>query len=99
MHDIKALFRGMMLKSKESHIKIAGHSKCLAISFIRKRNVRCFAWNGKNITQKGRIIPYQAENVAFQVSKLLFQVISPKSEPFYGRIRDVKGVMVIQERR
>ena len=29
---IKDLFRGMMLKSKESYIKIAGHSKCLAIS-------------------------------------------------------------------
>lgn len=80
MHDIKALFRGMMLKSKESHIKIAGHSKCLAISFVRKKNVRCFAWNGKEeyYRKKGRIISYQAENVAFQASKLSFQVISPK---------------------
>ena len=51
------------------------------------------------LPKKGRIIPYQAENVAFRVSKLSFQVISPKSEPFYGRIRDVKDVMVIQERR
>ena len=80
MHDIKALFRGMMLKSKESHIKIAGHSKCLAISFVRKkeRPLFCLEWEGRILPKKGRIIPYQAENVAFQASKLSFQVISPK---------------------
>ena len=54
---------------------------------------------GRILPKKERIIPYQAENVAVQVSKLSFQVISLKSEPFYGRIRDVKDVMVIQERR
>ena len=65
----------------------------------KERTLFCLEWEGRILPKKGRIIPYQAENVAFRVSKLLFQVISPKSEPFYGRIRDVKDVMVIQERR
>ena len=64
----------------------------------KERMLFCLEWE-EYYRKKGRIIPYQAENVAFRVSKLSFQVISPKSEPFYGRIRDVKDVMVIQERR
>ncbi len=68
------LFRGMMLKSKESHIKIAGHSKCLAISFIRKRNVRCFAWNGKKITvKKEELYPIKPKTLHFRYLNCRFR--------------------------
>lgn len=72
---IKDLFRGMMLKSKESHIKIAGHSKCLAISFIRKRNVHCFAWNWKeeNYCKKGKLYPVKRQRLHFRYPNCRFE--------------------------
>ena len=48
-----------------------------------ERPLFCLEWE-EYYRKKGRIIPYQAENIAFQVSKLSFQVISPKSNPFMG---------------
>ena len=72
---IKDLFRGMMLKSKESHIKIAGHSKCLAISFVRKRNVRCFAWNGKEeyYRKKEELYPIKPKTLYFRYLNCRFR--------------------------